>query len=128
MTTEALSPGKSRPIVLWGLRIVLALLFVATGLSKLSGQPMMVTEFDTIGLGQWFRYLTGALEVIAAIAVLVPAASAFGALLMVCVAAGAFITQIGVLHMDWIHTVVIALVAGTAAFLQRDRILARLGR
>src|SRR4051812_17595898 len=72
MTTAVLAPSKSRPIVLWGLRIVLALLFLATAFAKLSGQAMMVTEFDTIGLGQWFRYLTGALELIAAIAVLIP--------------------------------------------------------
>ena len=128
MTTEALSPVKSRPIVLWILRIVLALLFLATGFSKLSGQPMMVAEFGTIGLGQWFLYFTGALEVIAAIAVLIPTLSAFGALLMVAIAAGAFITQVGVLHMDWIHTVVIAAVAGSLVFLQRGQILARFGR
>lgn len=31
--------------------------------SKLAGAPAMVGLFDTIGIGQWFRYLTGSLEV-----------------------------------------------------------------
>lgn len=128
MTTEALSPTKGRPIVLWVLRVLLALLFLFTSFAKLSGQPMMVAEFGTIGLGQWFRYLTGALELVAAVAVLIPSISAFGALLMVCIGIGAFITQVGVLHMDWIHTVVIVAVAGVTVFLQRGQILSRLGR
>jgi uncharacterized membrane protein YphA (DoxX/SURF4 family) len=128
MTTEALSSGKSRPIVLWALRVVLALLFLATGFSKLTSQPMMVAEFGTIGLGQWFLYFTGALEVIAAVAVLIPAVSGLGALLMVGIALGAFVAQVGVLHMDWIHTLVIAAVAAIPAYLQRDDILARFGR
>jgi putative oxidoreductase len=128
MNTVAIPQSKSQPIVIWALRIILGLLFLFTAFAKLSGQPMMVAEFDTVGLGQWFRYLTGALELVAAIAVLIPTVSAFGALLMVCIAAGAFITQIGVLHMDWIHTLVIALVAGAAVYLQRGQIFARLGR
>jgi hypothetical protein len=37
---------------------------------KLSGQDMMVQEFDVIGLGQWLRYLTGILELAGAITLL----------------------------------------------------------
>jgi hypothetical protein len=30
--------------------------------SKLAGQPQMVEIFQAIGLGQWFRYVTGVIE------------------------------------------------------------------
>lgn len=32
----------------------------------------MVELFNEIGLGQWFRYLTGGLEVVGAVALLIP--------------------------------------------------------
>ena len=43
------------------------------------------------------------------------------ALVLLAVDAGAFITQIAVLHGDWIHTVVIGAILGTVIYLQRDR-------
>jgi putative oxidoreductase len=82
---------------------------------------MMVDEFNTIGLGQWFRYLTGALELAGGVAILVPSVSVFAALVLLAVDVGAFITQIAVLHGDWIHTVVIAAILGTVIYLQRHR-------
>ena len=36
------------------------------------GFPMLVEEFDKIGLGQGFRYVTGVVEIIGAIAILAP--------------------------------------------------------
>jgi hypothetical protein len=36
--------------------------------------------FDKIGLGQWFRYVTGSLEVVGALLLLVPRTSAIGGL------------------------------------------------
>jgi uncharacterized membrane protein len=36
----------------------------------------MVGLFDAIGIGQWFRYLTGGLEVLGAVALLVPGSRA----------------------------------------------------
>jgi len=42
----------------------IGLSFMAAGLAKLGGVEMMVAEFDTIGFGQWFRYLTGAIMLV----------------------------------------------------------------
>jgi len=50
-------------VVLWVLQVAAAGMFLMAGFSKLSGNEQMVGMFDTIGVGQWFRYLTGALEV-----------------------------------------------------------------
>ena len=51
---------------LWILQIGAAGMFLMVGFFKLSGDPQMVGLFDAIGLGQWFRYVTGSLEVLGA--------------------------------------------------------------
>jgi putative oxidoreductase len=121
MTSAVLPASRSKHIVLWILRILMAALFLFASYMKLSGNPMMVDEFNTIGLGQWFRYLTGVLELAGGIAILVPSVSVFAALVLLAVDAGAFVTQIAVLHGDWIHTVVIGAILASVIYLQRDR-------
>ncbi len=123
MATTA-SPSRVTTIVIWVLRVLLAALFLMAAFMKLSGQPMMVEEFGTIGLGQGFRYLTGILELIGGIALLVPAVSVFGAVLLLCVDVGAFVTQAVILHGDVIHTIVIAALLLVLIYLQRDRLAA----
>ena len=49
--------------MLWVLQIAAAGMFLMVGFLKLSGNPQLVGLFEAIGLGQWFRYLTGSLEV-----------------------------------------------------------------
>jgi len=51
---------------LLAIKAVLTLAFVAAGFAKLSGQEMMVQTFEAVGVGQWFRYVTGIIEVGAA--------------------------------------------------------------
>lgn len=120
--TIATFPSRSLFITVWVFRALIAALFLYAGFMKLSSQPMMVQEFDTVGLGQWFRYFTGALEVLGAIAVLVPSVSVLGAILLLLVDIGAFVAQVGVLHMDWIHTIVIGLFIGVLIYLQRHQL------
>jgi putative oxidoreductase len=122
MTSAVLPASRSKTIVLWILRILMAALFLFASYMKLSGNPMMVDEFNTIGLGQWFRYLTGLLELVGGVAILVPSVSVFAAIVLLAVDVGAFITQVAVLHGDWIHTVVIGAILAAVIYLQRDRL------
>jgi putative oxidoreductase len=94
--SQALPIRRSRMglIALWGLQVGLATLFLFAGGSKLAGAPAMVALFEAIGLGQWFRYLTGLLEVASAIALLVPALAPFGALLLASTMVGAIVTHL----------------------------------
>lgn len=92
------APGKALNIVLWVLQVGLALMFFMAGGKKLMGDPMMVGLFDLIGIGQWFRYLTGGLEVLGGALLLVPRASGIGAGTLVGVMAGAVLTHLVVLH------------------------------
>ncbi|MFG1211524.1 DoxX family protein [Xanthobacter flavus] len=114
-------------ILIWVLRVLMAGLFLFAAFGKLSGQPMMVQEFNAIGLGQWFRYFTGAIEVVGAVALLVPAVSGFAAVLLLLVDIGAFVAQVAILHVDWIHTIVIGAILAALIYLQRANIKARLG-
>src|ERR1700730_18795885 len=66
------STGKIVNVVLWVLQIAAAGMFLMVGFLKLSGNPQLVGLFEAIGLGQWFRYLTGALEVAGAFFLLFP--------------------------------------------------------
>ncbi|MBF6329830.1 DoxX family protein [Nocardia transvalensis] len=85
-------PGKIRNRILWTLQIVLGVFFiVASGLPKLVGQAEAVRVFDEIGWGDWFRYLTGLVELAGGIGLLVPRLSGLAAaglsITMVCAAA-----------------------------------------
>ena len=126
MNTAA-SSSKAN-VALWVLRAPVAALFLFAAFAKLSGNAMMVQEFAAVGIGQWFRYFTGALELVGAIALLTPAISGFGALALLAVDVGAFLAQVGVLHMDWIHPIVIGALLVALIYLQRGAILARVGR
>ena len=73
---------------LWTLQILSAAMFLFAGGLKLAGAPLMVQEFGVIGLGQWFRYFTGTIEVVSAVLLLIPSLAAYGA-------AALFVTMIG---------------------------------
>jgi len=91
------SPASTSPIqrrIVWGVRILLALAFGAAGLAKLAGVPQMVQVFEAVGFGQWFRYLTGVVEVGGAVLLLVPATGFIGGLLLAATMAGAVATHL----------------------------------
>jgi putative oxidoreductase len=84
----------------------------------------MVAEFDAVGLGQWFRYFTGASEIIGAIMLLTPRTTGFGALLLAVICVGAFFAQLFALHGDIIHTIVMGIVLIAIAWTQRHQMSA----
>jgi putative oxidoreductase len=92
------TPGKALNIALWTLQILLALAFVAAGSAKLLGSADMIAVFDAVGIGQWFRYVTGALELLGALLLIVPGKAAFGAVLLACVLAGAVVAHLTVIQ------------------------------
>src|SRR5437016_8417594 len=92
------TPGKAANIALWTLQVLVALAFVAAGSGKLLGSPAMIALFDAVGVGQWFRYVTGSLEVLGALLLVIPGTTAFGAVLLAAVMAGAVMAHLTVLH------------------------------
>ena len=92
--TSAVRRGRSGVIALWVVQIALAGMFLLAGGSKLLGAPAMVALFNTIGIGQWFRYATGLIEVGSALALLVPSIAVVGALTLVPTMIGAVATEL----------------------------------
>lgn len=113
------APARYKTIGLWVVKIVLAALFLAAGGAKLGGMKQMVDEFNQLGLGQWFRYFTGATEAVAGILLLVPPTTAYAAAYLTLVCVGALIAQAAVLHGDVIHTIVLAVILGLVVWNDR---------
>ena len=113
------SLSKGLNITCWALSGLAALAFLAAGGSKLAAAPAMVEMFGKIGAGQWFRYLTGALEVFGAGALLVPRTAFYGALLLAMVMVGAVVTHVAILGGSPVPALVLLVIAGTVAWLRR---------
>ena len=94
MATLVAQCSRGSVAFVWTLQLLSAALFLFAGLHKLTGDPMMVQMFGVIGLGQWFRYVTGAIEVVAGVLLLIPAGAAYGAAALAVTMVGAIITHL----------------------------------
>jgi putative oxidoreductase len=102
---------KLKKAVTWMIQIVLAMIFLTMGMAKLSGVESTIQLFEQIGLGQWFRYITGAIEVTAAVLLLFGPYATLGAGLILMTMTGAVMT-----HLWWIGgSVLPPFVLGAAA-------------
>ncbi len=119
------STGKGKNVVLWVLQVLAAAAFVAAGTAKLAGAALMVAVFNTVGIGQWFRYVTGAIEVVSAVLLLVPGLAAFGAVLLVCTMIGAVLTHVTILHSNPAAPLVLLVVVAAILWGRRDQIFSR---
>jgi putative oxidoreductase len=87
--------------IAWLPRIGVAMFFIlVVGLDKMSTNPRgpWVKTFDTIGLGQWLRYVTGALQISGGLLFLFTPTMTIGALLLGGTMVGAAVAQIFFLH------------------------------
>jgi putative oxidoreductase len=112
---------RGATIALWVVQIGLAAMFLMAGGSKLMAAPTMVALFDAIGWGQWFRYATGAIETSAALALLIPSAAVYGALLLIPTMMGAIATNL-FLGQSVIPPLVLLLVASAVAWVRRNEL------
>jgi putative oxidoreductase len=83
MTYSAHSSSRWHTALTWTLRSLLGVAFIYIGTTKLTGTANTVEYFDAIGWGQWFRYVTGFLDVLGAILILVPRSTFYGAIILV---------------------------------------------
>jgi putative oxidoreductase len=75
-------PGKWRTIAIGALRVLLGLIFLVVGSTKLTGTGNTVEYFAAIGWGQWFRYLTGVLDLVGAALLFFPRTICYGAIVL----------------------------------------------
>jgi uncharacterized membrane protein YphA (DoxX/SURF4 family) len=114
-------------VVLWVVQALLAAFFVYSGL-MLFGDGV-IDKFDEIGVGQWLRYVTGALEIAGAIGLVIPRLCGLAALGLSGVMAGAVVTELFLLAEGGaVLPAVLLVVCLVVAFLRRDTILELLAR
>jgi hypothetical protein len=110
-----------KSVSLWIVRGLLAFVFLGAGGAKLYGVPLMVEEFAHMGLGQWFRYFTGSLEVLGALLILLPPLAAFGAVLLICIMIGATIMHLLVIGGSPVPALVLLALSAIVAIAKREQ-------
>ena len=94
----ARSKGPARialEVALWALQLYLAYFMVTVGsLPALTADSGAKGTFEDIGIGLWFMYLTGTLELLGAIGLLTPWFSGLAALGLMFVMSGACLTHL----------------------------------
>ncbi len=87
-------------ILAWILQGLLALMFIMAGFGKTFGSKMHIEGFKKWGLPQWFRVVTGVIELGAAVLLIVGfwvnGAAILGAAILAAVGIGGVITHIRV--------------------------------
>lgn len=93
-----LAATNSRPkwlgYALHGISLLVTLAFLMAGGTKLMGAEMHVANFARWGYPGWFMYLTGAIEVLGAILILLPKTRFYGAALLTATMIGAIATHL----------------------------------
>lgn len=127
-STRGAGTSKVLNIVLWVLQLGAAAMFLMAAIPKLTGNPQAVEGFAKIGLGQWFRYLTGTLEVVGALLLLIPSLCGLGGLLLACVMVGAVATHLLVLGGSPVPAIVLLVVTAFIAWGRRARTMSLIGK
>jgi putative oxidoreductase len=112
----------SRHIGAWTLQGVVATAFLAAGAAKLAAAPFMVQLFAQIGLGQWFRVVTGVVEIIGAVALVYPRLASIGGLWLGGTMFFAVLTHLFVLHTNPTPALVLGLLNAAIVYLRRDEL------
>jgi uncharacterized membrane protein YphA (DoxX/SURF4 family) len=93
----AARPGGQRRgtnVALWVLQVLTAGVFVMAAVPKVTADPMAVAGFTVMGLGTTGMYLIGILEILGAVALLIPVLCGLAALAQVALMVGAVVTTL----------------------------------
>lgn len=81
----------------WAMRLSAGVLFVSVGLGKFETDSQWVRLFAEVGFGDWFRFLTGVLQVLGGLLLFAPQTMRAGAVLTGSTMAGAILVHMFVL-------------------------------
>ena len=115
------APRSGVNAALWSLQILTALAFLGAGGAKLAGTPEMVAVFQKLGLGQWFRYFTAILEVIAGIGLLIPRVTFYAAGLLAATMVAAVFAHLAILGGSPAPAAALLVFSGVIAYFRRPR-------
>src|ERR1051325_1966558 len=85
----------------WLPRLAMASLFFFIGKSKFGAQSNWIKTFEQIGFGQWLRYLAGGMQMLGAIAILIPRLFLVGIAILAATMGGAMLAWIFVLGVPF---------------------------
>ncbi len=111
-----------------GLRALLTLAFLAAGGAKLAGVEMMVATYEAIGIGQWFRYLTGIVEIVGVVLLWLPNRQVLGAALLGATMVGAVLAHWFILGPSAVPAIILGLISAAVLYIYRAQIPAIPGR
>jgi putative oxidoreductase len=105
--------------LLWTLQIMAAALFLFSGTLKVTGAVAMVQMFSDLGIGQWFRYATGTIEIVSAILLLVPSLALIGAAILAVTMAVAVLTHLFVIGGSPLPAAILFLITSSIVWMRR---------
>jgi hypothetical protein len=122
--------ANRKTIMIWGLKLIAAVIMLQTLFFKFSAAEESVYIFSTLGLEPWGRIGTGIMELIAAVLILIPATTAIGALLAMGIMAGAIASHIFVLGIPvmgdggqlFIYALLVFVSSAILLYLHRDQL------
>ena len=124
-----------RNIGIWILRLVPAIILLQTLYFKFTAQPESVQLFTKIGMEPYGRIGTGVLELIAAILILIPRYTGYGAILGLVMMTGALyfhLTKIGIFFggdaLLFIYAVITFVCCALLIFIYKTRLENQLKR
>lgn len=132
MATETLqdnelSTSRAVNISLWIVQIIAAAIFFGAGVQKLADNPAMIHTFEVIGWGQWFRYFTGVIEIVAAGCLLTQRYSGVGAVLLVPTMIGAILAHLFLIGGSPMLPIILVTFMAIVAIGRKDHVLRYFG-
>ncbi|MEM8768803.1 MAG: DoxX family protein [Pseudomonadota bacterium] len=109
------------------IKVLLTVAFIAAGGAKLAGVEQMVATYEALGFGQWFRYLTGVIEVAGAALLWIPGFQLWGAGLLACTMLGAIAAHLLVLGPSAVPAIALGVLAAFVAYSHRAQFPGRSG-
>jgi putative oxidoreductase len=106
----------------WILQGVVAAAFFAAGATKLAAAPFEVQLFAQLGLGQWFRVVTGVVQIVGAFALVYPGLASIGGLWLGFTMFCAVVANLAVLHTSPALAIVLGLLNALIVYLRRDEL------
>jgi uncharacterized membrane protein YphA (DoxX/SURF4 family) len=108
-------PSKGKVIATWILSGLIALMMIWAGGMKLTGSEEQIKNFAALGYPAWFLYVTGIIEVVGGILLLIPKTAVFGVLLLGATMVGAVVSLLRIGDMahapfPFVFLLVIALI------------------
>jgi uncharacterized membrane protein YphA (DoxX/SURF4 family) len=122
--------SQLKPVAVWLLRLLPAIILLQTLYFKFSASPESVYIFTKVGMEPWGRIGSGIAELIAAILILIPRTTWLGALLAMGVMSGAIFFHLTILGIEvqgdggllFIYALIVFVTAAILLFMNREKI------